>query len=228
MNIESIGLQRPDLADPTELRGLRDEGRRFSVDHLSGPDAPHEVDRALSQSERANENRRRPPVRYSRRTSEIHAQKEVHGKEEAQRTERGELRIGPGEYSQPEEEGGSGPGGTGEDQEHAADADFEALTAHLLRLGGPIREVTLYLPSLGRVTARMDAGAISIVVDVPRSLLPAVRRGEKDLVEQMGRQGLRIARLEIEVHDDAEPEERRSRQGLRTAWPTRGLVDVMA
>ncbi|MCS6915118.1 MAG: hypothetical protein RMK29_13970 [Myxococcales bacterium] len=222
MKVEGIGLPALSLPERGELRGVRERAgaERFSIDGIAGADRPGADDAHPLVADRLA-TRRRGMARAVRRMDGPHAVREV-PTEEARAAERTEFHAGL-DPADPDEDPAPGEQAAEEEQAAAA-ADFEALSAHLLRLGGPIREVTLYLPSLGQVSARLEAGAISIFLNVPRRLVAAVRRGERELRAQMSRLGLRIAQIQIREHDEP---------GGKPEAPLRyvaahGLVDVMA
>jgi hypothetical protein len=226
MKVDGIGMQSLGVPERPDGRVHRDRGgERFSIDGASGAERPGGDDPHPMYSDRVG-GRRRQAARALRRNENVHGPKDHHA-EETRLSEFSEFHFD----LEPLESGDPDEGGGGEDEEGAAEeraaaaADFEALSAHLLRLGGPVREVTLYLPSLGQVTARLEAGAISIIVSVPRRLVGAVRRGEKELCQQMGALGLRIGHIQIMERD--EPQELRRSEAPRH-WSARGLVDVMA
>lgn len=226
MKVDGYGVHGLDVPERPEGRVHRDRGgERFSVDGASSADRPGGDEPHPLYGDRAGA-RRRQPVRSLRRGEGRHAVQE-HRAEDAHAVELSEFHFDLDGFD-PDEGGG---GGGGEDAEDAAEdraaaaADFEALSAHLLRLGGPVREVTLYLPSLGQVTARLEAGAISILASVPRRLAAAVRKGERELRKQMGDLGLRIGQIQIMERD--EPQEARRGEAPRH-FGARGLVDVMA
>ncbi len=230
--IERVGSDSLEIAPHSEDRYRRGhKGERFSIDKRGGAEDPGAPEGSTGRGERTGAGRRRPSVRYAKRAGEMHGARE-HTHEDSFKVEEAEFNLdffqgdeGSGGTGTSENgEGGGGQGGDAEDR--ATASDFEALTTHLLNLQEPIREVTLYLPALGRVTARTEAGAINIILDVPRRLLGAVRRGQKEMQERMIRQGLNVARILLETHEEEEP----APAGVRDpgSWPARGLVDVMA
>jgi hypothetical protein len=226
MMIERMGTSALDF--PPRAEGRYGKGERFSVEKSGGSsEEPGATEGTNHRAERAG-TRRRPAVRYAKRAGETHGLRE-HAHEEEFKIEETEFHLDFGEEVKDPGQGdsqGTGEGGSGGgSDDQAAAADFEELTAHLLGLQGEIREVTLLLPALGRVTARSENGAITIVVDVPQHLLAAVRRGGEEMRERMNQKGLFVTRILVRSHDEEAAAESPEPAQKRSA---RGLVDVMA
>lgn len=182
--------------------------------------------RELLGVERAGVGRKRPMARPLRRIGE-HGSKHAH-LDEVKVTRRESLSFSMEDHEAPpgEEEAGAAEQG-GEAEE--ASADFMTLANHLSRLDGLTREVTLYLPSLGRVTARQEAGALTILACVPRRLVAAVRRGEAELQQRLAHAGLKVA--QIKISSQADPGEEAPAASSKQREPLfshSSLVDVMA
>jgi hypothetical protein len=218
MIVGGIGPAAAPVQDRGESRPLRERegGERFTVDRAEAATSGDE--RRPLYTDSIGQGRRRTAGRIARRVSELHPAHKEHGPEEVRRRDP-EPRGGG--------KGGEEPAGERPDPAEGTAADFEALSQHLMRLGGPIREVTLHMPALGQVTARLQAGGISIEARVPRRLADAVRRGEPELRRRMEQIGLRVAHLQITPQDGPE-RERPEGAALPRTRPAHGLVDVMA
>jgi hypothetical protein len=224
MRIDRIGLAAPEGSERAQ-RG-QERGEVFHVDRPPGAESPADGEQGAFYAERIGQGRRRVMVQRGRRAGDVNGRQHVAEEPttRAQAELHGSLDLDPGEG------GGPGEGGEvagGDAAAEGARADFAALTTHLTGLSGAVREVTLYLPSLGQVTARLEAGAISVTARVPRRLVDAVRRAEGELQERMAQAGLRISQLQIIPQDDP-PAQQQARE--RRPAPRDGLrlVDVMA
>lgn len=233
MRIQGIGIAAAEGGERAQ-RG-QERGEVFHVDRPGGAESPADGEQGAFYAERIGNGRRRVMVQRGRRAGDVYGRQHV--TEEPAARARADAyglwsrgRGGPGDADADADADANADAGDGDAVTEAARADFAALTTHLSGLSGAVREVTLYLPSLGQVTARLEAGAISVTARVPRRLAEAVRRAEGELQERMAQAGLRISQLQILPQDDPPQPPQRQAAPERRPAPRDGqrLVDVMA
>ena len=204
------------------LRGSGQGREEFNLElgHHGG------VERSSGAGESGRAARRRVPLRFGRRISEIHRRSE-HAIEETQRKDPHEHGFGAQQEAPGQDDSGASPEESeSEPSGQEEGRDFLELQAQLARLPHqPAQEVTLYLPSLGRISARTTADGVMVELAVPLRRLAALQRGQEDLRQRLQRAGIVVSSLVLRVlpaylEDDDEP--------LAETGGAHGLVDVLA
>lgn len=232
-------LDRGARYEPRGARGRKDEPRASEGPGSSEVDAPADIEHASLMRDKAGAARRRAVLRSSRRPGDAH---EVHGRDGGHLTDRAVTLDLDLDLSSDDDAGGGGrslPADEDRRSGAAAAAAFEALTEQLVHLGdaGPIHELTLNLPALGRVTARPSEsviGGVDLDLCVEPRLLGAVERGAADLRAQLRSAGLPVGTLKIAARKEPPPPAapaHRWRDTSGSEWGDdgrRSLIDVMA